>query len=134
MSLQWHINTVRPTGSEIKPMDGLTRRHPGLKSRGANNTRRPPQSVCQDKQRLNVLHVELYTKQENAPLPHLFVSSVTSQAIFPDYAGPPSVHPVPIGIQGDHGAAEAEATIEAREAVDPSVLYVKLRHLTLQNL
>ena len=24
-SLQWHINTVRPTGSEIKAMDGLTR-------------------------------------------------------------------------------------------------------------
>ena len=24
-SLQWHINTVRPTGSEIKPMDDLAR-------------------------------------------------------------------------------------------------------------
>ena len=24
-SLQWHINTVRPTGNEIKAMDGLTR-------------------------------------------------------------------------------------------------------------
>ena len=49
-SLQWHINTVRPTGSEIKAMDGLARRHPRPKSRGANNTR-PQQSVCPDKQK-----------------------------------------------------------------------------------
>ena len=27
-SLQWHINTVCPTGGEIKAMDGLTRQHP----------------------------------------------------------------------------------------------------------
>ena len=36
-SLQWHINTVRPTGGEIKAIDGLARQHPRPKS----NTRRP---------------------------------------------------------------------------------------------
>ena len=51
-SLQWHINTVRPTGSEIKAMDGLARRCPKTKSRGANNNiRRPQQSVRPDKSR-----------------------------------------------------------------------------------
>ena len=40
-SLQWHINTVRPTG-EIRAMDGLTRQCPKFKSRGGSNTR--PQS------------------------------------------------------------------------------------------
>ena len=47
-SLQWHINTVRPAGSEIKAMDGLARRCPKAKSRGANNNnnaRRYQQSV-----------------------------------------------------------------------------------------
>ena len=48
-SLQWHIKTVRPTGSEIKANDGLARLHPKSKSRGGNKTRRPQQSVCPDK-------------------------------------------------------------------------------------
>ena len=47
-SLQWHINTVRPTG-EIKAMDGLARQCPRPKSRGGNNTRRSQQSVCPDR-------------------------------------------------------------------------------------
>ena len=47
-SLQWHINTVRPTG-EIKAMDGLARQHPKSKSRGGSNTRGPQQSVHPDK-------------------------------------------------------------------------------------
>ena len=46
-SLQWHINTVRPTGGEIKAMDGLTRRCPRPKS----NTRRPTSTVHPDKQK-----------------------------------------------------------------------------------
>ena len=48
-SLQWHINTVRPTGGEIKAMDGLARQHPKSKSRDGSNTRRPQQSVHPDK-------------------------------------------------------------------------------------
>ena len=47
-SLQWHINTVRPTG-EIKAMDGLARQHLKSKSRGGSNTRRPQQSIHPDK-------------------------------------------------------------------------------------
>ena len=39
--LQWHINIVRPTGEDIKSMDGLTRRCPRPKSKGS--TRRPQQ-------------------------------------------------------------------------------------------
>ena len=44
-SLQWHINTVRPTGGEIKAMDGLTRWWPISK----NNGRRPAPTVHPDK-------------------------------------------------------------------------------------
>ena len=54
-SLQWHINTVRPSGSEIKAMDGLVRQCPKAKSRGANNNnnaRRCQQSVWPDKSRI----------------------------------------------------------------------------------
>ena len=42
-SLQWHINTARPTG-EIRAMDGLARQCPKSKSRDGSNTRRPQQS------------------------------------------------------------------------------------------
>ena len=42
-SLQWHINTVRPTG-EIRAMDGLARQCQKSKSRSNSNTRRPQQS------------------------------------------------------------------------------------------
>ena len=45
-SLQWHINTVRPT-DEFKAMDGLARQHP--RSRSKSNTRRPPSTVCPDR-------------------------------------------------------------------------------------
>ena len=45
-SLQWHINTVRPTG-EFKAMDGLARRCP--RSRSKNSTRRPPSTVRPDR-------------------------------------------------------------------------------------
>ena len=45
-SLQWHINTVRPTG-EFKAMDGLARQHPRSKSK--SNTRRPPSTVHPDR-------------------------------------------------------------------------------------
>ena len=45
-SLQWHINTVRPTG-EFKAMDGLTRQCP--RSRSKSNTGRPPSTVHPDR-------------------------------------------------------------------------------------
>ena len=48
-SLQWHINIVRPTGGDIKTMDGLARQCPKSKPRGGSNTRRPQQSVHPDK-------------------------------------------------------------------------------------
>ena len=47
-SLQWHINTVSPTG-ETRVMDGLTRQCPKSKSRSNSNTRKPQQAVCPDK-------------------------------------------------------------------------------------
>ena len=84
-------------------------------------------------QRMNVLHVALYIKLENALLRHLFVSNVTNQAIFQDDVDLPPVHPVPMGIQWDHGMAEVEAVIGATETVDPNVLYTKLKCQTLQN-
>ena len=43
-SLQWHINTVCPTGGEIKAIKGLTRRLPRPK-----NVRRPTSAVHPDK-------------------------------------------------------------------------------------
>ena len=58
------------------------------------------------------------------------VSNVTNKAIFQGYVDLPQVHPVPIGIQGDHGTAEVEA-IEATETMAPNVLYMKLKCLTL---
>ena len=73
------------------------------------------------------------SRSENTQQHHLFVSNVTNKAIFQGYVHLPQVHPIPIGIQGDHGMAEVEV-IEAREAVDPNVLHMKLRYLTLQNL
>ena len=45
-SLQWNINTVRPTG-EIKAMDGLKRQCP--RPRPRSNTRRSPSTVHPDK-------------------------------------------------------------------------------------
>ena len=92
------------------------------------------QLYVQINQRLNVLHVELYTKLENALPHHLFVSNVTNKAIFQGYVNIQQVHPVPIGISGDHDVAEVEAVIEATEAMDPNMLCMKLRHLILQNL
>ena len=83
---------------------------------------------------MNVLHVALYIKLVNALLPHPFVSNATNMAIFPDYADLPSVHLVPIGIQGDHGMAEVEAATEVEKDMDTNLLYIKLRHLILQNL
>ena len=50
-SLQWHINTVRPTGGEIKAMDGLARQRPRPKS----NTRRPPSTVHPDKSKTDCI-------------------------------------------------------------------------------
>ena len=61
------------------------------------------------------------------PCCHLFVLSVTNKDIFPDYASLlPQVNPVSIGIQGDHGMVEVEATTEVEKAVDPNMLYMKL--------
>ena len=94
------------------------------------------QLCIQINHRVNVLHVELYTKLGSALQHLLFVSNVTNKAIFQGYVSPsllPQVHPIPIGIQGDHGMAEVEAT-EVVEAMDPSVQYMKLKHLILQNL
>ena len=90
------------------------------------------QLYIQINQGLNVLHVELYIKSENAQQHHLFASNVTNKAIFQGYVYLPQVHPVPIVIQGDHGMAEVEV-IEATEAMDPDMLYMKLKCLTLQN-
>ena len=70
--------------------------------------------------------MELYIKLESALHHLLFVSNATNEAIFLDYVSLLlQVHPVPIGIQWDHGVAEVEA-IEA-QAMDPNVLYMKLK-------
>ena len=67
-SLQWHINTVRPTG-EFKAMDGLTSyaedQDPGVMQEGLNS-----QLYIQINQRVIVLRVELYIKFGSA-LQHL---------------------------------------------------------------
>ena len=102
--------------------DDILNQDPGVIQEGLSS----PQLYIQINQGLNVLHVELYIKLENALQHHLFVSNVTNKAIFQGYVNLPQVHPVSIGIQGGHGMAEVEA---ARE-----VLYMKLRHLILQNL
>ena len=65
----------------------------------------------------------------------LFVSNVTNKAIILGYVSLrinllPQVHLIPIGIQADHGTAEVEVV----EAMDPNVLYMKLKKLILQNL
>ena len=101
---------------------------PGVIQEGLNS-----QLYFQINQRVNVLHVELYIKLGSALQHHLFVSNATNKTIFPEHVGLlPQVHLIPIGIQGDHGVAEVEAT-EVVEAVDPNVLHVKLKHLILQN-
>ena len=92
------------------------------------------QLYIQMDQRVIVLHVELYTKLGNALQHLLFVSNVTNKAIILGYVSLkinllPQVHPIPIGIQGDYGVAE-----EVVEAMDPSMLYMKLKQLVLQNL
>ena len=101
---------------------------PGVMQEGLNS----PQLYVQIDQRVIVLHVELYTKLGSALQHLLFVSNVTNKAIILGYVSLRinlllQVHPIPIGIQGDHGAAVVEA-------VDPSVLYMKLKQLILQNL
>ena len=111
-SLQWHINTARPTGSEIKLWMVL---------QGDAQDQNPEVLITQEglsnlyvqtNLGLNVLHVALYTKPGSVLHHLLFVSNATNLAIF---QGP-------------------VATIETTEAVDPSMLHVKLRHLILQNL
>ena len=81
-----------------------------------------------------VLHVELYTKLGSVLHQLLFVLNVTNKAIMPNCAIPkfslPQVHQIPKGIQGDLGVAEVEVV----EAMDPNVLYMKLKQLILQNL
>ena len=83
-SLQWHINTVRPTG-EIRAMNGLTRLTQSLNpevvviQEGLNL-----QLYIQTNLKLSVLHVALYIKLGNALLCHKFVLSVTSKVIFLD--------------------------------------------------
>ena len=47
------------------------------------------QLYIQTDPKLNVLHVALYIKSENALLRHLFVSNVTNKAIFLDYVDLP---------------------------------------------
>ena len=104
---------------------------PGVIQEGLNS-----QLYVQINQRVNVLQVELYIKSGSALQHLLFVSNVTNKAIFQGYVSLnllPQMHPVPIGIQGDPGMAEVEAT-EVVEAEDPSMLYMKLKHLILQNL
>ena len=93
------------------------------------------QLYVQIDQRVIVLHVELYTKSGIALQHLLFVSNVTNKAIILGYVGLkinllPQIHPIPIGIQGDHGVAE----IEVVKAMGPSMLYMKLKQLILQNL
>ena len=85
------------------------------------------QLYVQIDQRMNVLPVEPYTKLGSALQHLLFVSNATNKAITQGYVRLsllPQLHPIPIGIQGDHGMAEVEAT----EAMDPNMLYMKLRH------
>ena len=81
-----------------------------------------------------VLHVELYTKLGNALHRLLFVSNVTNKAIMPNSAIPkfslPQACQITIEIPGDLCMAEVEMV----EAVDPNVLYMKLKQLILQNL
>ena len=93
------------------------------------------QLYIQIDQRVIVLHVKLYTKLGNALQHLLFVSNVTNKTIILGYVCLkinllPQVHPIPIGIQGDHGTAEVEVV----EAMDPSMLCMKLKQLILQNL
>ena len=133
-SLQWHINTVRPTG-EIKVMDDLASNAQNQNSEVVIIQEGLSNLYIQIDQRMNVLHVELYTKMGSALHHLLFVSNATNKAITQDSVGLslPQPYLIPIGIQGDHGTAVVEAT-EVVEAVDPNVLYMKLKHLILQNL
>ena len=106
---------------------------PGVIQEGLNSL----QLYVQIDQRVIVLHVELNIKSGSALQHLLFVSNVTNKAIILGYVSLrinlPQVHPIPIRIQGDHGMAEVEA-VEAVRAMDPNVLYMKLRYLILQNL
>ena len=103
---------------------------PGVMQEGLNS----PQLYVQIDQRVIVLHVELYIKSGSALQHLLFVSNVTNKAIILGLVSLrinlPQVHPILIGIQGDHGTAEVEVV----EAMDPSMLYMKLKQLILQNL
>ena len=86
--------------------------NPGVIQEGLNS--------LQIELKVNVLHVELYTKPGNALHQLLFVSNATNQAIFQGYVSLnllPQVHSTPIGIQGDHGMAEVG--VETIEAMDP---------------
>ena len=76
----------------------------------------------------------LYIKQVNALLHHPFVSNATSKATSPDYVSLLQHNPILVGIQGDHGVVEVEVVREVEEAMDPNVLYIKHKPLTLQNL
>ena len=124
-SLQWHINTVRPTG-EVKAMDGLTRPR--------SNTKRPPLSVHPDKPKndctaCGTLHqagecpasstvcFKCNKQGHHAKMCHSKVQSTTSM-------------PNSNRNTRDLGVAE----VEAIEAMDPNVLCIKLKQLILQNL
>ena len=113
-------------------MDGLARQCP--RPRSKSNTRRPQQSpaVCPDRSKTECTTCGTLHQVRECPAASS-VSNATNKAIFPDYVGLlPQVHPIPIRIQEDHGVAEVEAT-EVVKAMDPNVLYMKLKHLILQN-
>ena len=99
-SLQWHINTVRPTG-EIKAIDGLTRQW--LRLRLRSNTRRPPSTVHPDKSNNDCTACGTLHQARECPASST-VLNVTNNAIMPNCAIPkfslPQVHQIPIEIQG----------------------------------
>ena len=130
-SIQWHINTVRPTG-KFKAIDGLARQCP--RSRSKSNTRRPPSTVHPDRPKNDCTACGTLHQTGECPASSTVVLNVTNKATMPNCAIPkfilPQVHQISIGIQGDLGTAEVEVV----EAVDPNVLYMKPKQLILQNI
>ena len=124
---------LRQSIGEFKAMDGLARQCPTPRSR--SNTRRPQQStVHPDKPKSECIACGTSHQVRECPATSV-VFFKYNKAIFPVYVSLnllQQVHPVPIGIQGDHGIAEVEAT-EVVEAMVPNLLYMKLKHLILQN-
>ena len=129
-SLQWHINTIRPTGGEIEAMDGLARHCPRPK-----NVKRPTSTVQPDKSKKDCTACEILHQAGECPASSQVCQKYNTQGHYAKLCCSirnQSVISALTSYRNTRGSWPGRG--RSSRGQDPNVLCMKLKPVMLQNL